>query len=522
VPVREIGDRAFEGRGLTSVTIPSSVRTIGYRAFADNQLTSVTLGHPSFSVRVGDYAFANNQLTSVSMTGVQRIGASAFAGNRLTSRPETGNATVAANAFRDNDFVSIEHIFHVRPIPNNSANHIEITWYTGPPGALTIPWEIGGRRVGRIGANAFRNRGITSVAFETDARNVNSVTVIGEGAFADNQISRVVFPGSLGTIEANAFANNRLTEVTISGGIGRIGTGAFANNQLRTVNFSRMPLLSDGAFENNQIANINNTSGQTIANIPAAFRGNPIVAIAAEQQRVAQAAQAQQQAQIRAAQQNPRPQSEFTVRQLANNTVEITAFSGAPGRVVIPQTLHGLAVSSIGFRAFRNRGVESVVIPATVTNIGEEAFYGNALAELVIPDSVAEIGAGAFRRNRLSSVTFGRGVRRIQGDAFSNNLLTSVSLPASAIGVTHAFRSNRITTVTVGNANTAAGVLGQIDGGAVFSGNNNLSRVTLPANMDTNNLRRFGFSMNLINAYLSQNSAAGTFVRGSAGLWTRQ
>ncbi|MCL2600137.1 MAG: leucine-rich repeat domain-containing protein [Treponema sp.] len=41
IPVTVIGDRAFEGKGLTSVTIPSSVGTIGEFAFANNRLASI-------------------------------------------------------------------------------------------------------------------------------------------------------------------------------------------------------------------------------------------------------------------------------------------------------------------------------------------------------------------------------------------------------------------------------------------------------------------------------------------------
>ena len=44
LPVTTIGEEAFAGKKLTSVTIPDSVTSIGSSAFSGNQLTSVTIG----------------------------------------------------------------------------------------------------------------------------------------------------------------------------------------------------------------------------------------------------------------------------------------------------------------------------------------------------------------------------------------------------------------------------------------------------------------------------------------------
>ena len=56
--VREIGSSAFEGKSITSVTLPSSLTKIGYRAFYGcSSLTSITL--PENLTDMGTYAFAN-------------------------------------------------------------------------------------------------------------------------------------------------------------------------------------------------------------------------------------------------------------------------------------------------------------------------------------------------------------------------------------------------------------------------------------------------------------------------------
>ncbi|MDD7888306.1 leucine-rich repeat domain-containing protein [Flavivirga sp. 57AJ16] len=65
--VTSIGDEAFVGNGLTSVTIPDSVTAIGDYAFANNTLTSVVI--PDSVTTIGFYAFLGNALDKVIAKG---------------------------------------------------------------------------------------------------------------------------------------------------------------------------------------------------------------------------------------------------------------------------------------------------------------------------------------------------------------------------------------------------------------------------------------------------------------------
>jgi len=163
--VTSIGENAFSGHQLTSVTIPAGVTSIGENAFSRNQLTSVTI--PAGVTSIGENAFANNRLTGVTIpASVRSLGG--FASNQLTS--------------------------------------------------ITIP-----AGVTSIGENAFANNRLTSVTIPA------SVRTIGSSAFASNQLTSITIPAGVTSIRESAFANNRLTSVTIPTGVNSIGKEAFGN-----------------------------------------------------------------------------------------------------------------------------------------------------------------------------------------------------------------------------------------------------------------------------------------------------
>ncbi|WP_461256238.1 leucine-rich repeat domain-containing protein [Treponema sp. R80B11-R83G3] len=76
VTITSIGEKAFEKKGLTGVTIPNSVTSIGDWAFYSNQLTSVII--PDSVTSIGAGAFSDNPLTSVTISSNVTIGKNAF------------------------------------------------------------------------------------------------------------------------------------------------------------------------------------------------------------------------------------------------------------------------------------------------------------------------------------------------------------------------------------------------------------------------------------------------------------
>jgi hypothetical protein len=105
--VTAIGEDAFKGGDLTSVTIPAGVLTIKYGAFEGNKLASLTL--PEGLKTIERRAFAYNNIASLSIPGsLERIESETFKNNKLTSLviPE-GVEYIADNAFIGNQTESL-------------------------------------------------------------------------------------------------------------------------------------------------------------------------------------------------------------------------------------------------------------------------------------------------------------------------------------------------------------------------------------------------------------------------------
>ena len=158
-------------------------------------------------------------------------------------------------------------------------------------------------------------------------------------------------------------------------------------------------------------------------------------------------------------------------------SVTITGYSGSGGAVVIPATINGLPVVSIGDYAFNySFGLTSVTIPYgvtsignhafsrcteltsvtlsnSVTSIGDSTFYGcSGLTGVTIPNSVTSIGSNAFEGcYRMTSVTISNSVTSIGNGTFLSCGLTSVTIPNSVTSIGNgAFQScSGLTSVTI-------------------------------------------------------------------------
>jgi hypothetical protein len=146
--------------------------------------------------------------------------------------------------------------------------------------------------------------------------------------------------------------------------------------------------------------------------------------------------------------------------EIKGDAVTITSCEeGASGKLVIPATIEGKTVTSIGYAAFRYcRNLTSITIPDSVTSIEVYAFAGcSSLTSITIGNGVTSIGSHAFIHcGSLTSITIPKSVTSIGESAFTGcRALTSITIPKSvtSIGSSAFTLCSSLTTIEVGAGN---------------------------------------------------------------------
>ena len=160
--------------------------------------------------------------------------------------------------------------------------------------------------------------------------------------------------------------------------------------------------------------------------------------------------------------QEPNPASDFAYTIDENGNVVITTYKGQSSTVVIPETIEGRAVVTIGASSFKSNVATSVYLPNTVTSIDNAAFYqcdkleqiilsenitkiGSyafegciSLKHITIPATTKEIGDQAFMGAGLETVTFEEGIETIGGyNSFADTPIKELVLPSTVKEIGH-------------------------------------------------------------------------------------
>ena len=324
--VISIGENAFSGHYLPSLTIPNSVISIGSFAFQRTELTSIFI--PKNVISIGEGAFSDCNITSIVV---------AEDNDAFDSRNNC-NAIIEKNSNR------LIVGCYTTVIPESVTSIGESAFFDciGLT-SITIP-----ESVTSIGESAFSGCGLTSINIP------ESVTSIEEGAFSSCiGLTSVTIPESVTSIEEGTFEDcRRLPSITIPNSVTNIGESAFAScTSLTSITIPEsVTNIGEDAF-----LSCYNLTFITIPNSvtsigEGAFSGCRLTSIVvAEDNDV------------------------FDSRNNCNAIIEKSSNSLVVGcsTTIIPES-----VISIGESAFDGcYNLTSITIPESVTSIGKDAFH---------------------------------------------------------------------------------------------------------------------------------------------------
>ena len=497
--ITSIGTVAFYGcKNLESVTLPESLTTLGNKAFSFcSSLESVTI--PEGVMTIGEYAFFGCNLKELTLPStVTMIGSRAFVSdNRFQSI--TCNATtppsLGENAFNHNISMAVKVPLSSIAAYRQAEGWKDFTNYYGEEVAsdgITYRIDENGAMVAVAEATLTEANIPSVVEFEgnqypvikindnvfADNTNLTAVTLpaglveIGASAFLGCQnLESVVFPESLTTFGRDAFNDCRLLKaIKIPSGITTIPDRCFYGcSSLESVTISEgVTAIGDDAF---QSCNLNALT------LPESLE-----------------------------------------------TIGIYAFcnNSSLKSVNIPAK-----VKTIGARAFYDCGLTESVIPEGVQTIGDYAFYNNSLKNLTLPSTIKTIGNYAFYGFSvyLQSIICNAVTPPMLGENAIGSSVKEIKVPISSIaaykqangwkdftnyyggdvvnnGITYRIDENGATITAAEATLTEANIPSVVEfegnqypvikiNDRVFSGNTNLTSVTLPESLTTLGDRAF-------------------------------
>ncbi len=458
--VTDIGEYAFyDCDNLASITIPDSVTTIGVGAFfhCDN-LASVTIGNGITVICEGTFYSCVNLTNLILGDGVIRIGNEAFWNcDSLTSVTIPDSVTsIGGHAFaRCDSLTSItipDSITHISDYAFDGCTNLNYTVYDGAK-------YLGNE------SNPYVALMDTATNAITQCQIYSGTKLIADFAFFDCYLlATIVIPDSVCSIGEYAFKEcNKLTSVKLGNGVTSMGDGAFFScSSLTSIEIpDSVTSIGEGVFQY--------CSSLTSITIPDSVKtiGDCAFYWCVSLTTVSYGGTEAQRDEIEIGMDNEDLlsatwQYKEAVDEWADwdyiingDEVTINGYLGTETDLVIPSTIQGLPVTSIGNSAFFDcDSLTGITIPDSVTTIGDRAFYDcESLASITIPESVTSIGYEAFRTcASLTSITIPESVTSIGYGAFENCIsLTSIIIPGSVTSIgDSAFRScYSLTSITI-------------------------------------------------------------------------
>ncbi len=548
--VTTIGESAFKGSAVTSVSMPEGITSIDYNAFSGCQnLETVALpesltifGFRAFesckllkTIKIpsgvtaipGSCFYFCSSLESVTIPeGVMTIGQYAFFGCNLKELTLPSTVTmIGSRAFvSDNRFQSITCNATTPPsLGENAFNHNISTTVKVPLSSIAAYRQAEGWKVftnysgGEVVAD-----GITYRIDENGA-----MVAVAEATLTEaNVLSAVEFEGNqypVIKINDNVFADNtNLTAVTLPKGLVEIGASAFlgCQNLESVVLPESLTTFGRDAFNDCRLLKaIKIPSGITTIPDRCFYGCSSLESVTISEGVTAIGDDAFQSCNLNA----------LTLPE-SLETIGIYAFcnNSSLKSVNIPAK-----VKTIGEQAFSSCGLTELLITEGVQTIGDRAFYENRLKNLTLPSTITSIGESAFScySSNLQSIVCNTVIPPVLGDNAFGSSVKDIKVPLSSIaayrqaegwknftnyyggdvvnnGITYRIDDNSATITAAEATLTEANIPSSVEfegnqypvikiNDEVFFGNANLIVVTLPESLTTLGREAFSFCKSL-------------------------
>lgn len=203
-------------------------------------------------------------------------------------------------------------------------------------------------------------------------------------------------------------------------------------------------------------------------------------------------------------------------------TVAVGPLKSVEGEIIISDFVENegitYKVTEIKDCTFYNcSNLTGIIIPKNIMTIGDCAFYNcNNLLNITIPASVTSIGYNAFSAcGSLTSITIPASVTSIGGAAFfACGSLTSITIPDSVTSIGSAAFSycNSLTSIILPNNVNALGI-------ETFSHCSSLRSITIPGSVNFIEPYAFSYCANLTSVYYQGDVPGGFFIYGTLDTW---
>ncbi len=430
----------------------------------DTDVFTITLSKPMKSVKVATFGHADNFFDSFDDDWkLDNIVAELIDGGKILSTVNykfyrwiecgwysyvSGNTWPVEEVERlysPSDIVRNDGL-EIAPLGGNTA---EIIGYKGTDKEIVIPEYIYGYKVTRIGELAFKNSTAVNKVVIPD-----TVTSIGNSAFSGcTALASVQLSQNLTSIADNTFNGCvSLKSISIPKKVNSIGENAFYKCGLTSIAIpDSVTRIGNKAFYG--------CSSLTSATAPASITsiGTDIFGGCSSNLRISGYSKAVRNYAEKNGIEFCSPVEDFNYKILDNGTVEITFYNDKNTDVIIPKTIEGRKVTSIGEMAFASSVVTSVVIPDSVTEIHALAFtLCGSLTHVTLPDNLYYIGKDAFAHcEKLTNLKIPAKTEYIMDSAFYRCLsLTEVTIPEGMkqIGKNSFYGCASLTSVTIPNS----------------------------------------------------------------------